>query len=335
MPAAACPIGRACLFTFGCTLLFTLTGCDGPQSTLSPAGTGAARILTLFWWMAGFAFVIWLIVFGIAVYASRPKRSSHSANASRWLIIGGGAIFPTVVLTLLLVFGFRLMADLRTTEGADLRIAVTGERWWWRVRYLGQKDQSTELANEIRLPLGKRIEFILDSPDVIHSFWIPSLGGKVDMIPGRINKLVLEPTRVGVFRGVCAEYCGTSHALMNFKVVVMQAEDFEDWLATQAEPAAAPRSALARQGKKGFFANGCSACHTIRGTSADGEIGPDLTHVGSRLSLGADILPTTPEAFRRWIAHTEEIKPGVKMPSFGMLPDEQLQAMAAYLSGLQ
>ena len=183
--------------------------------------------------------------------------------------------------------------------------------------------------------MGEPVEFQLASPDVIHSFWIPSLGGKVDMIPGRVNRLSLHPTRTGVFRGVCAEYCGTAHALMAFRVVVLSKEDFALWLERQVAACPAPGEPLAVRGQELFLSNGCGACHTIRGSAADGVVGPDLTHVGSRLSLGAGILPNEPDKFVRWIAHTRDEKPGVHMPPFRMLPAQDLQALAAYLNGLE
>jgi cytochrome c oxidase subunit 2 len=183
--------------------------------------------------------------------------------------------------------------------------------------------------------VNEAVEFRLESPDVIHSFWIPSLAGKVDMIPGRVTRLALKPTRTGVFRGVCAEYCGTSHALMNFPVVVMEKEAFARWLEAQTASALTPTDPIAVRGQTLFLGNGCNACHTVRGTLAAGVIGPDLTHVGSRRSLAADTLPNDPESFRRWIAHTDGVKPGVRMPAFGMLPQEDHQALAAYLKGLQ
>jgi cytochrome c oxidase subunit 2 len=192
-----------------------------------------------------------------------------------------------------------------------------------------------ELANEIRLPVGERVAFHLESPDVIHSFWIPALSGKMDMIPGRQTRLALEPTRTGVFRGACAEYCGTSHALMSFDVVVLEPADFARWLEQQRAPAQPPVQPLAVHGQELFLANGCGACHTVRGTPADGVVGPDLTHVGSRLSLGAATLSNDPEAFQRWVANTDHVKPGVHMPAFGMLPPEDLRALAAYLDALQ
>lgn len=313
-----------------------LLGCDGPQSALNPAGRGAERIADLLWWMTIGAGVIWLAVVGLAVYALHLEREPHSLKGARLLIIGGGVVFPTLVLTILLAYGLALLPDLVAPAPAgSLKIAVSGEQWWWRVRYLPPGGEAVELANEIRLPVGEPIEFHLDSPDVIHSFWIPSLGGKVDMIPGRVTRLVLEPTRTGVFRGACAEYCGTSHALMNFPVVIQEKEEFTRWLTQQAAPAPSPTESLAARGQELLLANGCGACHTIRGTPADGVVGPDLTHVGSRLSLGAGILPNEPDNFVRWIAHTQDVKPAVQMPAFGMLPPEELRALAAYLDSLQ
>ncbi|MFG3693638.1 cytochrome c oxidase subunit II [Stutzerimonas stutzeri] len=315
--------------------LLTLAGCDGQQSALAPAGTGAQSIATLFWWMAGGALAIWLVVMGIALYATQARPEAHSLRGARWLIIGGGIVFPVIVLTGLLIYGLMLMPQLSLSEKVALRVEVSGEQWWWRVRYRTEAGEAVELANEIRLPVGERVAFSLTSPDVIHSFWIPSLGGKVDMIPGRTNQLILEPTQTGTFRGACAEYCGTAHALMNFAVVVMPREAFDQWLAEQAEPAQQPAGELQQAGQQAFLANGCGACHQVRGTEADGAVGPDLTHVGSRLTLAAGTLPADVEAFKRWIGHSSAIKPDVKMPAFGMLPEAQLTAMAHYLKGLE
>ena len=313
-----------------------LGGCDGPLSTLTPAGRGAERIADLFWYMAVGAAIVWLVVIGIAIYAIRLRPESHRPRQTTILIIGGGAVLPTVVLSGLLIYGLALMPELLAPASeTDLKIAVSGEQWWWRVRYPAAAGEAIELANEIRLPVGERVEFHLESPDVIHSFWIPSLGGKLDMLPGRLNRLTLEPTRTGVFRGVCAEYCGTAHAFMSFDVVVLEKADFDAWLEHQQAPAQPPVQPLAVRGQELFTANGCSACHTIRGTLADGVVGPDLTHVGSRLSLGAGLLRNDPEAFVQWIARTQAVKPGVHMPAFGMLPPADLQALAAYLDGLQ
>jgi cytochrome c oxidase subunit 2 len=192
-----------------------------------------------------------------------------------------------------------------------------------------------ETANELRLPLGRRTPLWLESPDVIHSLWVPSLGGKVDMIPGRVNRMALEPTRKGVFNGVCAEYCGSSHAKMLFHVVVVEPREFEAWARSQTEPARAPSDPVAKKGEDLFLSHGCGACHVVRGTPANGVIGPDLTHVGSRVGLGAGILENDIEGFRSWLAHTGKLKPEVQMPTFDMLPDADLRAIAAYLDGLK
>ncbi len=303
---------------------------------LDTAGRGAEQIAGLFRWLVAGAVVIWLIVVGLGIYAIRVRTEEHDRRRAAILIIGGGAVVPTLVLAAYLTAALSMMPGLLdpAPEGS-VQIYVSGEQWWWRVRYVTPGGEEVELANEVRLPVGEKVQFYLQSPDVIHSFWIPSIGGKVDMIPGRMNRLTLEPTRTGTFRGVCAEYCGDSHALMAFYAVVMERDAFDRWLDEQARPASEPVGALASRGEELFIANGCGACHAVRGTTANGVVGPDLTHAGSRVSLGGGILPNDQAAFLRWIARTDEIKPGVHMPAFGMLPEEDLQAVAAYLDGLE
>jgi cytochrome c oxidase subunit 2 len=312
-----------------------LAGCDGPQSTLVPAGQSAQRIAEIFWWMTGGAVFIWIAVVILAIWAAFAPEA-HNRRHSSFLIIGGGAVVPTLVLAVLVVYGLApIPALLAPAPEGSLKISVSGEQWWWRVRYELSEGGAVALANEIRLPVGRPVEFRLESPDVIHSFWIPSLAGKIDMIPGRVTRLALTPTKVGVFRGACAEYCGTSHALMSFYVVVEEQEAFERWLAAQQAPAAAPSAPDAASGQELFLANGCGACHMIRGTPARGVVGPDLTHIGSRVSIGAGILPNNAETLMRWIARTDHVKPAVIMPAFGMLPQKDLQALARYLEGLK
>jgi cytochrome c oxidase subunit 2 len=315
--------------------MMLLVGCDGAQSSLVPAGRDAEQIANLFWWMAAGATTIWLAVVGLAVYSVRLTPGPSSRYASG-LIIGGGALVPTVVLAVLLAYGLALIPEmLAPAPDGSLKITVTGEQWWWRVRYETSSGEQIALANEIRLPVGEPVEFHLESADVIHSFWIPSLGGKVDMFPGRQTRLKLEPTRTGVYRGACAEYCGTSHALMTFYVVVSEKEEFEHWIKRQSEPAHSPPEPLAVRGREVFVASGCGACHTLRGTTAKGVIGPDLTHVGGRMSLGAGILSNRADDFLDWLSHNETLKPEVHMPSFRMLPDDDRIALAAYLDALE
>jgi cytochrome c oxidase subunit 2 len=318
-----------------CGLPAALVGCSGVQSALEPAGEHASDQAQLFWWMTAGSVLIWLIVMGLTWYAvSTPERSS--LTGARRLIVIGGLIVPSVLLTALLCHGLALLPQFLAAPAAgSLEIQVRGEQWWWRVRYLPDGRAPIELANEIRLPVGEPVEFELESLDVIHSFWIPSLGGKVDMIPGRRTRLMLKPTRTGTFRGACAEYCGASHAFMNFSVVVQEREAFDDWLARQARPARHPTQALPSRGHEVLIANGCGACHTLRGTAADGVIGPDLTHVGSRLSLAAGLLENERLDFVRWIGGTKSVKPEAHMPAFGMLPADDLQALGAYLEALE
>lgn len=316
-----------------------LSACEGARSALAPAGAEADDFARLFAVMATGAAIVWAAVVGLALYAGRADRGWRGDREARWLILGAGVLAPTVVLGALLVHGLRLMPELRQPGAADgLRVHVSGEQWWWRVRYVrsgGDAPVDVELANEVRLPLGRRTEFRLSSPDVIHSFWIPALGGKMDMTPGRTTTLVLEPTRAGRFRGVCAEFCGASHAFMEFDAVVMSPADFEGWLQRQSAPAAAPASARQRRGLRVFESSGCGACHRIRGTGFDGPVGPDLTHVGSRLGLAAGTLPNDAAGFRHWVERTHALKPDALMPAFDMLPGDELDDLAAYLEGLQ
>lgn len=307
-----------------------LSACTGPQSALDPAGAAAERIAELFWQMLIAAAVIWSLVLGLAVYASRHGRKPWSERSVLTMILWAGALVPTVLLCGLLIHGLRLMPEMRTT-GGDLRIEVSGERFWWRVTYQQEGRPPVVSANELRLPAGAAVEIVLTSPDVIHSFWIPSLAGKTDMIPGRTTRQMLRPTKPGIYRGACAEFCGSSHALMAMTAVVMEPDAFERWLDAEGGPA----TPALEEGREAFEANGCHACHSVRGVAEGASIGPDLTHLGSRHSIGAGILANTPENIARFVQATEKIKPGVRMPSYDMLPEKDLHALAAWLGGLR
>lgn len=312
-----------------------LAGCGGLQSALAPAGRGAEQIAQIFWWSAAFAALIWLGVVGLGIWALLGRVDLHPGSGNR-LVIGAGAVFPTVVLTVYLVVGLRALPELLAPapEGS-LQIRVVGEQFWWRVFYQGEDGAWVETANELHLPVDEPVQLLLESADVIHSLWVPSLGGKIDMIPGRTNRLTLHPTRTGVFRGACAEFCGASHAHMALDVVVRERAGFDQWLADQAAPALPPADERAERGRALFFRTGCGACHAIRGTPADGAIGPDLTHVGSRRSIAAGRLPAGPAGLARWLSETDHLKPGVRMPAFGMLGPDEVEALATYLDGLR
>ena len=208
-----------------------------------------------------------------------------------------------------------------------MRIEVIGEQWWWRVRYLdGAGRPEFETANEIRIPGGQPVLLELKSADVIHSFWVPALAGKLDMIPGRTNRLRLLAARAGEYRGQCAEYCGGPHAFMAFFVIAEEEPAFEAWAANQRAPAGQDSDLFLRQ---------CGACHTVRGTAAAGKLGPDLTHVGSRKTIGAALLPMNRGALAGWIASSQHLKPGNLMPSFQRLSGEELRGLASYLESLE
>jgi cytochrome c oxidase subunit 2 len=313
--------------------------CDGPLSAMDPAGRDASEMFAIFLWMAGGAAAIWLFVMALALILGTrsARRQPHDASRqSAVLIVGGGVIFPVIVLTSLAFAALpALPRTLALPDDQSLRIEVTGRQWWWRVRYVTPGADPVELANEIRLPVGRRVTLRLASDDVIHSFWVPSLAGKLDMIPGRVNHLALEPQRTGTFRGACAEFCGTSHARMQLVVVVTEPGEFTRWLGEQADRAVPAMPGEPSVGQTAFAQSGCIACHAIRGTDAAGVLGPDLTHVGSRTMIAAGLLPMSVANLREWIRHAERLKPGVHMPAFDHLAPETSSAIAAYLAGLR
>jgi cytochrome c oxidase subunit II len=309
---------------------------DGIQSALNPQGTHASATSEIAWVLVIGSAAIFVAVMALAAYALLGKRERTARWSSRALVVGGGIVFPTLTLGALLVYTLIRAPELNASaEPPALRIEVIGEQWWWRVHYLDAGGARTfTTANEIRIPAGQPVELHLKSADVIHSFWVPSLAGKLDMVPGRTNRLRLHAERPGEYRGQCAEYCGGPHAFMAFFVIAEPPEQFERWAQSQRLPAAAPSGALAAKGQSLFVAQ-CAACHTVRGTPAAGALGPDLTHVGSRKTIGAGLLPANAGAFGGWIASSQHLKPGNLMPSFQSFTGEELRALAAYLEGLK
>lgn len=320
------------LISLSCLLL---SSCSGVQSVLDTAGKDASVLAHLFWVLLVGAIVLWLLMNGLFFYVTRIEPRELSRRAAEALVIGGGIVFPFILLAGLIAYALSIMPDQRAA-GDGVVVRVTGEQWWWRVEYdLGDGSAPIVSANEIRLPVDHRTEIKLGANKVIHSFWVPALAGKMDMFPGRETRMAVEPEKTGIFRGQCAEFCGESHALMAFQTVVLEQDEFKQWLERERQDAIQPTEAVARQGEQLFVSEGCGACHTIRGTEAQGNLGPDLTHVGSRKSLGAGILPPTAEAFSNWTRHTGAIKPGVKMPSFAHLSDRQIEALGQYLEALR
>ncbi|MCI3950592.1 MAG: coxB [Burkholderiales bacterium] len=308
---------------------------EGIQSALSPEGPHAAVIAEISWVLIAGATLIFGIVIAIAAYAIFARRENAMRLSEVPLIVGGGIVFPLVVLSALLIYTVVRASSLENASGeTPLRIEVTGEQWWWRVRYLDEGGQlDFETANEIHIPVARAVEITLKSADVIHSFWVPALAGKLDMIPGRTHRLRIRADRTGEYRGQCAEYCGGPHAFMAFFVVAETAERYTEWAANE-RAAAAPRSDHAVQGEK-LFVSHCAACHTIRGTQAQGVRGPDLTHLGSRLTIAAGMLPNNAGTLAGWIASSQHLKPGNLMPSFQQFKGEELRVLAHYLEGLK
>ena len=320
----------------GAALLLALGACDGIQSSLSPHGRSAEAIATLAWVMFTGAGLIFASVLALTVFLIMAPEKQRHRVACRGLVIGGGVVFPVAALSALLLFMLPLSGDL-TKPGTDppLRIEVVGKMWWWEMRYPDPSGAGLVIANEIHLPVGRPVELALTTADLIHSFWIPKLAGKLDMIPGRVNVLRLQADMPGVFRGQCAEFCGAQHANMAFFAVAHSPGDFDAWIENQRRPAREPDLPLLEHGRELFLASGCGGCHSIRGTAAAGVIGPDLTHVGSRISIGAGMLANNAETLAGWIARTQHLKPDSAMPSFNIFPEPDLRAIAGYLESLK
>jgi cytochrome c oxidase subunit II len=316
--------------------LGALTACGGRQSALRPEGPEAAAILDLTLLMTVAATVILIVVCVLALLA---YLAPHIAGRvpGRGLVIGGGVAFPTIALTLFLFYELGVLLRVnRALPDEALRIEVIGRQFWWEIRYR-QQDGALDFvtANEVVLPAHSAAEVLLVGADVIHSFWIPSLTGKMDLIPGRTNRLSLLTADPVVLRGQCAEYCGAQHALMAFDVEVLAPEAFEGWRERQRTPAQEPVVDLVAEGRAAFLASGCSACHTVRGTPADGGIGPDLTHVGSRRSLAAGSFPNNIGTLAGWISDSQHLKPGNAMPSFDTLDGRTVRSIATWLASLR
>jgi len=311
-----------------------LAACNRHQSTLAPFGADAVDIRHLFLIMLAGAVVVAVAVALLMRHAVRAREGELTHTGGMRLVLWLGGIVPTIVLLTLLVYSLPFMKP-REVRPADMRIAVEGEQFWWRVTYRPPGGAAVETANEVRIPVGRTVAFRLTAADVVHSFWIPGLGGKMDMIPGRTNTLVVRADKAGRYRGQCAEFCGLSHALMALDVVAMEPAAFDAWLAAQRRPAAAVATA-ADPGARLFAANGCTACHVVgSGSGSARGIGPDLTHFGARETLAAGILPMNTANVARFIRHPEATKPGVRMPAFPQLSHGEAIAIARYLQGLK
>jgi cytochrome c oxidase subunit 2 len=311
-----------------------LTACAGPQSALDPAGPSAASIhrLGIVLWIGATIVTVLVVALMLVPFLWRRERVVNR----KLFLWGGGVALPAVTLTLLVPYVMTVGQGTRAATGPDrLSIDVTGAVYWWAMSYRrGDGQSGITTANELRLPIGEPVELFLRANDVIHSFWVPNIAGKMDMIPGRINRTVLQVDRPGIYRGQCAEYCGAQHSLMAFDVIAVPPAEFDAWLTSLARTPGEPQSAELREGRDLFVRLGCSACHSLRGIS-ESRLGPDLTQVGARRTIGAGTLPGGVGNIAGWIASAQHLKPGNLMPSYDRLEGPQLRALAAYLDSLK
>lgn len=336
-----------------------LTACqEYPQTTIDPAtsdfgGSIHSLYVMIFWWTMVILAVVWALLFFVLLrFRDKPGRGVPKQVRGNLLLEIGWTLGPAIIVVLISVPTVRTVfrTQARAPEDA-LTVEVIGHQWWWEFRY---PDAGVVTANELHIPVGRPVELTLSSADVIHSFWVPRLGGKRDLMPpvrrpgGEVadfNRLVFTVDEEGVYHGQCAEFCGTSHGLMGLRVMAQGPGEFEAWLqGMSGPPSPADSGSLAERGREVFMRSTCVACHAIAGTNAQGQLGPNLTRVGARSTLGAGMLENTPANLERWIRDPAAIKPGVKMPGVaegggGMPPtglsEEQLDAVVAYLSSLR
>jgi cytochrome c oxidase subunit II len=310
----------------------------GPQHMLDPRGPAASDIAFLWWLFLGLSTVAFLLIMGLlawALFRPRDREVAMGDDAARRFVLIGAVAVPAVLLLILIGVSTGLGSRIAAPPpGPLMTIDVTGHQFWWEVRYRDERPyREFRTANELHIPVGEPVLINLRSVDVVHSFWVPNLHGKLDMLPGRDNALVLRADEPGVYRGQCAEFCGVQHAKMAFYVVAHAPADFALWRERQLRPAGPPADSAALHGYEVFMQHGCAACHAIRGTPAFASVGPDLTHFGLRLSVAAGTLPNTPGHLGGWIADPQGIKPGNLMPAMALTgPD--LNAVIHYLLGL-
>jgi cytochrome c oxidase subunit 2 len=314
-------------------------GCERPQSALVPRGLQAQaidRVWTIMVWTCSALYLAVLVALTWAIWRGARQISMDGVRRDdaiarmllAWVVVIVGFLSWFVTVSYL------QDRHLRGST-ADLQIRVTAKQWWWQVDYLSpDPTQQFTTANEIHLPLDRATRIELQASDVIHSFWVPALSGKQDLVPGRSNSIWLTPRSAGRYRGQCAEFCGMQHAHMAFDVEVMDPAAFEAWRRAQLAPARTPVSASALSGQRVFERAACATCHTIRGTLAGGRTGPDLTHLASRKWLASGAVRLERQNLIAWIADPQHFKPGSRMPAVRLTPDEML-AVTDYLMGLQ
>ena len=317
------------------------------MDALEPRGPQAEHIADWFYFsfylaIACFVIFIGMVAWGLLRARRRDERGEPNDLAPRTgkrFVLWGGVVVPLVLVMVLLVLSAAMDRGITRLgrKGADpLTIEVTGHKFWWEVQYRDPLNPHREFttANEIHVPVDRPVRLLLKSADVIHSFWVPNLHGKKDLVPGRTNDIIFQVDEPGILRGQCAEFCGIQHAKMAMLVVAHEEREFDQWWDHQVLPQEMPRDSSALRGHDVFMKNGCAMCHSIRGTEARGSVAPDLTHIGSRHMIAAATLPNTRGHLAGWIRDPQGIKPGNYMPPMP-LGGEDLRALLDYLQGLK
>ncbi len=331
--------------------IFVVTGCAGhQQSAVDPGGPQADKIASLLWFFIWLLTAVLILVLALTLWSvTRRNRGveqelveiTHlpSAKTERRLtrIVAGATIATVVILFIILVssvFTGKAIADFGNTKNGMV-IELTGNQWWWQVQYDNPDASRTFVtANEIHIPVGRPVMIMGKSNDVIHSFWVPNLHGKRDLIPSRVTTEWIQANHPGTFRGQCAEFCGLQHAHMALWVVAEPESKFDAWVEQQLKPAVEPSDPVKQRGEQVFLNHACEFCHSIRGTTASGQVAPDLTHFGSRLGIAANTLPNTRGNLGGWILDPQSIKPGNHMATIALNSDD-LQPLLEYLESLK
>lgn len=317
--------------------------CAGSPSPMLPASEPAAQLARLGWEVTVVGAIVcvvitvFLVVPGVRGWragSAIDPAAVHRGGGERWIVIGGIIVPIVILLGVFVVTAATLSKTSHPPTRARFMVRVIGHQWWWEVHYpTTDLTQNVTTANEIHIPVGEPVELRVESHDVAHSFWVPRLQGKIDLIPGQTNVFWIRADSAGTYRGQCAEYCGMQHTNMGIQVIAQPRPQFEQWLANQRAPAAVPTDSMALAGRDAFEHQACALCHSIAGTTAAGKLGPDLTHVASRLMLGAGTIPNTPGHLSGWIMNSQTIKPGNDMPQM-YLSGGDLHAIVAYLGTL-
>ncbi|HYC58730.1 MAG TPA: cytochrome c oxidase subunit II [Thermoanaerobaculia bacterium] len=316
----------------------TIVLMTGIQSALNPAGVQAekiARLWDLFFWVSAVVYVLVMIFLLAALLRRRPEIVPNATSPRVRAAVSIATGLTVLTLFALLTASIFTGRSLSDVPERAIQIGVTGKQWWWHIEY-DDTDKSKRIttANEITIPVGMPVTVHLQTSDVIHSFWVPNLHGKRDLIPGRRLTWTFSADRPGVYRGQCAEFCGYQHAKMALWINALPAAEYASWLEASRKSSKIPSTPEERKGQEVFMSSPCPLCHTIGGTEAAGKTGPDLTHFASRRSIGAASVPNRREFLAHWIVDAQHFKPGSLMPSMTLEPG-QLEPLVVYLESLR